>query len=261
MSETSSSVPSSSVASSSVNDVAAKINSAMLSANNSVKNMSASLNTNIANMKGSFNKFKAGSMINKIIIVVIAIFIILMAAGGVSIKKNCSLDSANINKKIIEFFMGFGSGMLIYGILDVFNIVSLPVILIISLFLSVYGAILVYSINHLDAKCESSLLRELSMGLMGAGIGMLYYALLNMMLSMLKNPLTKGRLIALLTSIFLIVIPSVVFNMRQKCRGESSWVDPQKDKQISSLNIAGFVVGGVVTLGILISFWYIPPTA
>jgi hypothetical protein len=49
--------------------------------------------------------------------------------------------------------------------------------------------------------------------------------------------------------------------MRQKCRGESSWVDPQKDKQISSLNIAGFVVGGVVTLGILISFWLSPPTA
>ena len=227
-------------------------------------NASANINTSVSNMKSSVSnmgaKFKSGSMINKVIIVIIAVFIILMAAGGVVIKKNCSLESADINKKIIEFFMGFGSGMLIYAILDIFNIASLPVILLLSLFLSVYGSILVYSVDHLGDGCKSNLLRELSMGLLGCGIGMLYYALLNIMMSVVKNPLTKGRLIALFLAIFLIIIPSVVFNMRQKCKNESTWVDSTKDKQISGANIAGFVIGSLITLGILISFRYIPPT-
>ena len=227
-------------------------------------NASANINTSVSNMKSSVSnmgaKFKSGSMINKVIIVIIAVFIILMATGGVVIKNNCSLESADINKKIIEFFMGFGSGMLIYAILDIFNIASLPVILLLSLFLSVYGSILVYSVDHLGDGCKSNLLRELSMGLLGCGIGMLYYALLNIMMSVVKNPLTKGRLIALFTAIFLIIIPSVVFNMRQKCKNESTWVDSTKDKQISGANIAGFVIGSLITLGILISFRYIPPT-
>ena len=227
-------------------------------------NASANINTSVSNMKSSVSnmgaKFKSGSMINKVIIVIIAVFIILMAAGGVVIKKNCSLESADINKKIIEFFMGFGSGMLIYAILDIFNIASLPVILLLSLFLSVYGSILVYSVDHLGDGCKSNLLRELSMGLLGCGIGMLYYALLNIMMSVVKNPLTKGRLIALFSAIFLIIIPSVIFNMRQKCKNESIWVDSTKDKNISGANIAGFVIGSLITLGILISFWYIPPT-
>ena len=227
-------------------------------------NASANINTSVSNMKSSVSnmgaKFKSGSMINKVIIVIIAVFIILMAAGGVVIKKNCSLESADINKKIIEFFMGFGSGMLIYAILDVFNIASLPVILLLSLFLCVYGSILVYSVNHLGDGCKSNLLRELSMGLLGCGIGMLYYALLNIMMSVVKNPLTKGRFVALFSAIFLIIIPSVIFNMRQKCKNESIWVDSTKDKKISGANIAGFVIGSLITLGILISFWYIPPT-
>jgi hypothetical protein len=134
------------------------------------------------------------------------------------------------------------------------------VILLISLFLSVYGGILVYSVNHLSVGCESNLLRELSMGLLGCGIGMLYYALLNIMMSVVKNPLTKGRFVALFSAIFLIIIPSVVFNMRQKCKNESTWVDSIKDKNISGINIAGFVIGSLITLGILISFAYIPPT-
>jgi hypothetical protein len=230
---------------------------------NLANNVNTSVNTSVSNMKSSVSnmatKFKSGSMINKIIIVIIAVFIILMAIGGVVIKKNCSLESADINKKIIEFFMGFGSGMLIYAILDVFNIASLPVILLLSLFLSVYGGILVYSVNHLGDGCQNNLLRELSMGLLGCGIGMLYYALLNIMMSVVKNPLTKGRFVALFSAIFLIIIPSVIFNMRQKCKNESTWVDSTKDKNISGANIAGFVIGSLITLGILISFWYIPP--
>lgn len=234
------------------------------SVTNLANNASANINTSVSNMKSSVSnmgaKFKSGSMINKVIIVIIAVFIILMATGGVVIKKNCSLESADINKKIIEFFMGFGSGMLIYAILDVFNIASLPVILLLSLFLSVYGSILVYSVDNLGDGCKSNLLRELSMGLLGCGIGMLYYALLNIMMSVVKNPLTKGRLIALFSAIFLIIIPSVIFNMRQKCKNESTWVDSTKDKNISGANIAAFVIGSLITLGILISFWYIPPT-
>ena len=232
--------------------------------NDSITNLANNVNTSVSNMKSNVSnmatKFKSGSMINKIIIVIIAVFIILMATGGVVIKKNCSLESADINKKIIEFFMGFGSGMLIYAILDVFNIASLPVILLLSLFLCVYGGILVYSVNHLGVNCEKTdLIRELSMGLLGCGIGMLYYALLNIMMSTVKNPLTKGRFVALFSAIFLIIIPSVIFNMRQKCKNESTWVDSTKDKNISGINIAGFVIGSLITLGILISFWYIPP--
>jgi len=84
--------------------------------------------------------------------------------------------------------------------------------------------------------------------------------LLNIMMSVVKNPLTKGRFVALFSAIFLIIIPSVIFNMRQKCKNESTWVDSTKDKNISGANIAGFVIGSLITLGILISFWYIPPT-
>ena len=235
------------------------------SINDSITNLANNVNTSVSNMKSNVSnmatKFKSGSMINKIIIVIIAVFIILMATGGVVIKKNCSLESADINKKIIEFFMGFGSGMLIYAILDVFNIASLPVILLLSLFLCVYGGILVYSVNHLGVNCEKTdLIRELSMGLLGCGIGMLYYASLNVMMNLIKGPITKGRVIALMSSIFLIIIPSVILNFRQKCKKESTWVDATKDKNITTGSAVGLTIGSLITIGILISFRFISST-
>ena len=228
------------------------------SVDSNITGIKSGIMSNMSNMSG---KLKSGSIINKIMIIAIAVFIIVMAVGGIVIKKNCSVESANINKKIIEFFTGFGSGMLIYAILDILNIASIPVIMLLSLFLSIYGSILVYSVNHLGANCEKTdLIRELSMGLLGAGIGMLYVALLNVMMTLIKNPLTKGRLIALMSSIFLIIIPSVILNFRQKCKDQSMWVDATKDKNITTGSAVGLTIGSLITIGILISFYYIPPT-
>jgi hypothetical protein len=229
------------------------------------KSVNTQVTSNMTDIKNNINsmnaKLKGGTTINKILIIAIAVFIIVMAVGGVVIKKNCSLESANINKKIIEFFTGFGSGMLIYAILDILNIASIPVIMLLSLFLSIYGSILVYSVNHLGANCEKTdLIRELSMGLLGAGIGMLYYASLNVMMNLIKGPITKGRVIALMSSIFLIIIPSVILNFRQKCKKESTWVDATKDKNITTGSAVGLTIGSLITIGILISFRFISST-
>ena len=73
-----------------------------------------------------------------------------------------------------------------------------------------------------------------------------FLSLLNVMMTLIKNPLTKGRLIALMSSIFLIIIPSVILNFRQKCKDQSMWVDATKDKNITTGSAVGLTIGSLI---------------
>ena len=216
------------------------------------------------NIKNIFNTQKVSgtvSILNKIVILFMAIIIIAVSSSGYYIKKHCTDKNININSSMIEFFMGFGTGLIFYIVFDILKIVSIPIIVILGLFLSVIGSIYVNIYSKMDSKCtEDSMITELSIGILGCGIGIIMFALLYSVLNFVKNPITKSRVVALITSIFLIIIPSIIINMTNKCSNYDDSVNENTVKSIKIAQIVSLVLSILVFIGICISFIYIAPT-
>jgi len=200
------------------------------------------------------------SILNKVFILFMAIIIIAVSSSGYYIKKHCTDKNININSSMIEFFMGFGTGLIFYIIFDILKIVSIPIILILGLFLSVVGSMYVNIYSKMDTKCtEDSMISELSIGILGCGIGIIMFALLYTALNVVKNPLTRIRFVALITSIFLIIIPSIIINMTNKCTDYDESVNIDTIKSIKISQIVSLILSILLFVGICISFYFIPP--
>ena len=216
------------------------------------------------NIKNIFNTKKVSgtvSILNKIVILFMAIIIIAVSSSGYYIKKHCTDKNININSSMIEFFMGFGTGLIFYIVFDMLKIVSIPIIVILGLFLSVIGSIYVNIYSKMDTKCtEDSMITELSIGILGCGIGIIMFALLYTVLNFVENPITKTRVVALITSIFLIIIPSIIINMTNKCSNYDDSVNENTVKSVKISQIVSLVLSILVFVGICISFIYIAPT-
>ena len=202
-----------------------------------------------------------GTIIDKLVIVVLAILIIIISSSGYYVKKYCKEESIGINSSMIQFFIGFGSGLIFYIVLSVLKIVSVPIIIILGLFLSVIGSIYVNIYSKMSKECKKDTLgQELSFGLLGCGIGILTFVILYNSLGFIKIQSLKWRIIALIFSIFLIVIPSIIINMINKCGDNyENGVDKNKISSIKTGQIVSLVLSILIFIAICVSFYFYPP--
>ena len=241
------------------------------------RNLSTKVTNAISNIKGGgmdmINKLSSKtsdklynitggdvSIINKMFILVLGLIIIAVSSAGYYTKKHCTDKNIGINSRMIEFFMGFGVGLIFYIICDLLKIVSVPIIIILGLFLSVIGSVFINVYGKMKSECiDNSMGPELSTGLLGCGIGIITFALIYNGLNFIKDPFTKIRIIALITSIFLIVIPSIIINMINKCDNYDPDTKMEKIKSRKSIQIFSLVLSILVFIGICVSFYFIPP--
>jgi hypothetical protein len=218
-----------------------------------------SLMNKINNMKGTVTGGKV-SILNKLFIVLLGIIIIAVSSSGYYVKKHCGDKNITINSSMVEFFMGFGTGLLFYVIFDTLKIVSVPIIIILGLFLSVIGGMYINIYNRMNTECtENSMAPELSIGILGCGIGIITFALLYTILNFLKNPVTRIRIVALITCTFLIIIPSIIINMINKCSAYDDSVDQKTISSHKTAQIVSLVLSLLAFVGICVSFYFIPP--
>ena len=223
--------------------------------------------SSITSGKGSgsvFNKISGvgkGTIIDKIFIMVLAVIIIAVSASGYYTKQHCLEKGISINSNMIEFFVGFGTGLIFYIIFDLLKIISVPIIIILGLFLSIIGGIYANIYTTMNADCvKNTIGPELSFGILGCGIGILTFAILYNGLGFIKNPVTKIRIVGLIVTIFLITIPSIIINMINKCGDNyDSDVDKDKIKSVKTAQIVSLVISILVFIGICVSFYFIPP--
>lgn len=221
-----------------------------------IKNLSPKLSNN----KLSIITGGGVSNVNKLFILLLGVIIIVVSSSGYYTKKHCLDKKIAINSRIVEFFMGFGVGLIFYILCDLLKIVSVPIIIILGLFLTVIGSVFINVYGKMKPECtEDTIGPELSMGLLGCGIGIITFALLYNGLNFIKNPLTKIRIIALITSIFIIIIPSVIINMINKCDKYDSDTEMEKIKSRKTFQIISLVLSILVFIGISVSFYFIPP--
>ena len=217
--------------------------------------------------KGSgsvFNKISGvgkGTIIDKIFIMTLAIIIIAVSASGYYTKQHCLEKGISINSSMIEFFVGFGTGLIFYIIFDLLKIISVPIIIILGLFLSIIGGIYANIYTTMNPDCvKNTIGPELSFGILGCGVGILTFAILYNGLGFIKNPVTKIRIVGLIVTIFLITIPSIIINMINKCGDNyDSDVDKDKIKSVKTAQIVSLVISILVFIGICVSFYFIPP--
>jgi len=210
---------------------------------------------------GKLSSIGGGSTIDKLIIAVLAILIIIISSTGYYVKKYCKEESIGINSSMIQFFMGFGTGLIFYLIFNVLKIVSVPIIIILGLFLSIIGSIYVNIYSKTTKECKKDTIGpELSFGMLGCGIGILTFVILYNGLGFIKGPTLKMRIIALIFTVFLIVIPSIIINMINKCGDNyADDVDNNKIKSIKTAQIVSLVLSILIFIGICVSFYFIPP--
>ncbi len=212
-----------------------------------------SLFNKIPNIRGKISS--RGSILNKLFLLFLGIIIIAVSSSGYYVKKHCTDPSIKINSTIIEFFMGFGAGLIFYIFFDILKIVSDPIIVIFGLFLSVIGSIYINVYNKMGPECtENTIGPELSIGILGCGIGIITFALLYTVLNFLKNPIIKMQIISLITTIFLIIIPSIIINMTNKCSQYDDNVDQKTLSSLKTGQIITLVIGLLIFVGICISF-------
>lgn len=217
--------------------------------------LSGNFNSSLMNVTGG-----EGSFFNKTFILVLSVIIIAISSSGYYIKKHCTDKNININSSMVEFFMGFGTGLLFYVVFDILKIVSVPIIVIFGLFLSIIGSMYVNIYNKMDTKCtENSMAPELSIGILGCGIGIISFALLYNALNFVKEPLTRIRILALIITIFLIIIPSIIINMTNKCSQYDQSVNTNNINVLKTSQIVTLVLSLLGFVGICISFYFIPP--
>jgi hypothetical protein len=220
---------------------------------NPVETAKKSLFNKIPNIRGEIDS--RGSILNKLFLLFLGIIIIAVSSSGYYVKKHCTDPSIKINSTIVEFFMGFGTGLIFYIVFDILKIVSDPIIVIFGLFLSVIGSIYINVYNKMGPECtENTIGPELSIGILGCGIGIITFALLYTVLNFLKNPIIKMQIISLITTIFLIIIPSIIINMTNKCSQYDDNVDQKTLSSLKTGQIITLVIGLLIFVGICISF-------
>ena len=97
------------------------------------------------------------------------------------------------------------------------------------------------------------------MGLLWSGIGIITFAILYALLRKFTHSGDlKYRIIALVISIILIIIPSVNINMINKCDNYETDTDKHRIERDKTGQIIGLVIGVLLFLGICISFKAIP---
>jgi len=226
-----------------------------------------SVDSNITETLGSkvspFGKIGVGggTIIDKLVIAVLAILIIIISSTGYYVKKYCKEESISINSSMIQFFMGFGTGLLFYLIFNVLKIVSVPIIIILGLFLSVIGSIYVNIYSKMTTECKKDTIGpELSFGMLGCGIGILTFVILYNGLGFIKIESLKWRIIGIIFTIFLIVIPSIIINMINKCGDNyENDVDKNKISSIKTAQIVSLVLSILIFIAIGVSFYFYPP--
>lgn len=219
-----------------------------------------SLMNKITNMKDNVLGGKV-FILNKLFILLLSIIIIAVSSSGYYVKKHCTDKNIAINSSMVEFFMGFGTGILFYAFFDMIKIVSIPIIVIFGLFLCVIGGMYINIYNKMNTECtENSMAPELSIGILGCGIGIITFALLYNGLNFVKNPLTRIRVVALITCVFLIIIPSIIINMTNKCSQYEDSVDQKTISSHKTGQIVSLVLSLLALVGICVSFYFVPPT-
>lgn len=224
-------------------------------------NVGSNITETLGSPLGKIPSVGGGTIIDKIVIVVLAILIIIVSSSGYYVKKYCKEESIGINSSMIEFFMGFGTGLLFYMIFNVLKIVSVPIIIIFGLFLSVIGSIYVNIYSKMSTECKKDTIGpELSFGMLGCGIGILTFVILYNSLGFIKIQSLKWRIIGIIFTIFLIVIPSIIINMINKC-GDNYEKDADKSKigSIKTAQIVSLVLSILIIIAIGVSFIFYPP--
>lgn len=209
--------------------------------------------------KGIKSFFKA-NLRNEILLIVIASIIIAISSAGYTIKNKCESNDINPNVTItLKGFMGFGIGILLYSLLFMFNLVNPPIIIILGILLSTIGCVFMYSYNKLsdDCKATSELSADLAVGIIGAGVGIIFHLLAYYGIDKVFTPsgggggLNKFLILVSIICVISIVVSAIVINMANSCtkikEGES--ISTQKNGAIGGLST--FVL---ILLGILIYF-------
>lgn len=223
--------------------------------------------TDTLNTKGSgFDKLSSigvgkGTILVKLFIAVLAILIIVISSSGYYVKKYCKEESIGINVNMIQFFMGFGTGLLFYLIFDVLKIIKVPIIIILGLFLSVLGGIYVNIYSKMSTECKKDTIGpELSFGMLGCGIGILTFVIMYNGLSFIPSKTLKWRIMAIIFTVFLIVIPSIIINMVNKCGDNyENNSDKSKISSIKTGQIVSLVLSIITIIAICVSFYFYPP--
>ena len=201
-----------------------------------------------------------GTILVKLVILVLAILIIVISSSGYYVKKYCKEESIGINSSMVQFFMGFGTGLLFYLVFDVLKIVTVPIIIILGLFLSVIGGIYVNIYSKMATECKKDTIgSELSFGMLGCGIGILTFVILYNALRFIPTDTLRWRIIGLIFTIFLIIIPSIIINMINKCGDNyENDADKNKIKSIKTGQIVSLVISIIVIIAICASFYFYP---
>jgi hypothetical protein len=194
----------------------------------------------------------------------LSILIIVVSSSGYYTKKHC-LENKKIyiNSRMVEFFMGFGTGLMIYTlcVLVSGNTAISAILIIVGLFLSIIGSVFISSYDKMKPDCiEDTTGPELSMGLLGSGIGIITFSILYGLLTRsTKSSDLKYRILALVISIILIIIPSVNINMINKCDKYETDTDMHRIGTEKTVQGIALGIGVLLFLGICISFKVRPP--
>ena len=206
---------------------------------------------------GGIEKGK-GTIFLKLVIAVLAILIIVISYSGYYVKKYCKEESIDNNSNMIQFFIGFGTGLLFYLIFDVLKIIKVPIIIILGLFLSILGSIYVNIYSKTSKECKKDTIGpELSFGMLGCGIGILTFVIMYNGLNFIPNQTLKWKIMALIFTVFLVIIPSIIINMVNKCGDNyEKNVDKSKINSIKTGQIVSLVISTLIFIAICASFYF-----
>ena len=188
-------------------------------------------------------------------LVFLGCIIILTSYFGIEVvlkckKKGGTNKSMLRNYKILTTCMGVGTGIISFAFLDIFvNQIILLLFSILVLSICIY---VIQSYEKLEdtPKCKEKIQSnyEFMYGVLGASVGILFFALLSNFFKVVKSPLLRTRILLLLASIFSIFISSVSINTSNSC----------KTKGISKTSpIIILVVNLFVFIAVLVSFRFI----
>lgn len=204
-----------------------------------------------------------GNIKSEFVLISIACIIMIISSFGYSIKSKCESNDINPNVVLtVRGFMGIGTGIILYSFLWMLKLANGPIIIMLALLLITIGSINMYSYNKLSDECKATaeLSADLSVGLIGTGIGMIIHLLayngINHIFSLnttLNSGLNKFRYLTMVICVISIIVSSLVINMANSCskikEGES--ISAQKNGAVG-----GLVIFILVFIGILISFKY-----
>lgn len=182
-------------------------------------------------------------------VVVLGILLIVLGIINLYIFGECpDAEKPNValNRETSAFAVGAGVGLIMFIILGfTLELSANFTVLFIAILIAATAAATIYYINVNDIPT----LRVLTLGLLGAGVGLIIGFLLKMFTGEVNILLIQ--ILVIIAAVATIVFASFGINMFNKCGM------PSTATTFNILNIGFIVIGILLLIGVIVSFFYI----